>query len=248
MSDRRHLIIIVSILFVALVCVGSVGVASLLYRRAAMEGSELTTPAASAAIGRAQGIIVSSVEPNSPAARANIQPESLLVGVDTFPLDVPEDLVRYLESYNGSGTVVLTVRQGEVLTQLPVTLDPGSRRLGVEVRAINSPPPGASATVAPDLVLPTLTPPPAPPVIAIVMPDGAGAAAGLQVGDVVTAVDGRAILSNEELVTTIAGRGVGTAVQLTVRRGPDTLTIPVTLGAHPDDPTRGFIGIELADN
>jgi S1-C subfamily serine protease len=93
-----------------------------------------------------------------------------------------------------------------------------------------------------------MTPRPAPPIITIVLPDSAGQAAGLQVGDVVTAVDGQAILSNGELVALISGRGVGTAVQLTVRRGPDTLTIPVTLGPHPDDPSRGFIGIELAEN
>lgn len=248
MSDRqRHLVIILSILFVALLCVGSVGVATFLYRRATTDVAQAATPAVNEVVGRAQGIIVTSVDPDSPAARANIRPESVLVGIDSFPLDVPEDLVRYMENYNGRGRIVLTVRQGDALTQIPVVLDPGVRRLGVEVRPINSSLPDVAMTVVPPDVFPTFTPRPAPPVITIVLPDGAGAAAGLQVGDVVTAVDGHAILSNEELVAVITGREVGTAVQLTVRRGADTLTVPVTLGPHPDDPSRGFIGIELAD-
>lgn len=247
MSDRqRHLVIILSILFIALVCVSSAGVATFLFRRATTS-SEATTPAVNELIARAQGVIVTNVEPDSPAARANIWPESLLVGVDAFPLDVPQDLVRYMETYNGSGVVILTVRSGEALTQVPLTLDAGSRRLGLEVRPVNSPLPDANATSTPD-GLATMTPRPAPPVISIVLPDSAGAVAGLQVGDVVTAVDGQAILSAAELVAVISGRSVGTAVQLTVRRGPDTLTIPVTLGAHPDNPTQGFIGIELAGN
>ena len=248
MSDRqRHLVIILGILFVALLCISSVGAAMYLYRRVVTGTSEATAPAVNELVSRAQGIIVTSVEPDSPAGRANLQPESLLVGVDAFPLDVPDDLVRYMETYSGSSTVILTMRQGDSLVQLPLTLEPGSRRLGVEVRSINSPRPDPNATIAPD-ILPTFTPRPAPPVIAIVLPGSAGEAAGLQAGDVVTAVDGHAILSNEELVAVIAGREVGTAVQLTVRRGPDTLTIPVTLGPHPDDPSRGFIGIEMAGN
>ncbi|MCA9998942.1 MAG: PDZ domain-containing protein [Anaerolineales bacterium] len=248
MSDRqRHLVIILSILFVALLCISSVGVAMFLYRRAATGTGATATLAVNELISRAQGIIVTSIEPDSPAGRAGLQPETLLVGVDAFPLDVPDDLVRYMETYSGNGTVILTMRQGDSLAQLPLTLEPGSRHLGVEVRSINSPQPDPNATMAPD-ILPTFTPRPAPPVIAIVMPGMAGEVAGLQVGDVVTAVDGHAILSNEELVAVITGREVGTAVQLTVRRGADTLTIPVTLGPHPDDPARGFIGIELAGN
>lgn len=247
MSDRqRHLVIILSILFIALVCVSSAGVATFLYRRATTS-TTAATPAVNELIARAQGVIVTNVEPDSPAARANIWPESLLVGVDAFPVDVPQDLVRYMETYNGSGVVVLTVRSGETLTQVPLTLAAGSRHLGLEVRPINSPLPDVNATSTPDGFA-TMTPRPAPPIITIVLPDNAGAAAGLQVGDVVTAVDGQAILSNGELVALISGRGVGTAVQITVRRGPDTLTIPVTLGPHPDDPSRGFIGIELAKN
>jgi S1-C subfamily serine protease len=52
-------------------------------------------------------------------------------------------------------------------------------------------------------------------------------------GDVITAVDGRAITSFEELQSEIAGKKPGTKVTLTVVRGGDTKQISVTLGTRP---------------
>jgi len=64
--------------------------------------------------------------------------------------------------------------------------------------------------------------------------DGPGAKAGLKSGDVVTAVDGKAVDSTGRFRNLIAASGANRAVRLTVVRGGKTLTVPVTLGKLPD--------------
>lgn len=59
------------------------------------------------------------------------------------------------------------------------------------------------------------------------------ASAGAKAGDVVTAIDGKQITSSSDLVAAIADRDPGDQVELTVRRGSDTLTLTATLGTQP---------------
>ena len=85
-----------------------------------------------------------------------------------------------------------------------------------------------------------------------VMPEMPATQAGLQPGDVVTAVDGGAVTNWEELSAAIRGSG-GREVELTVRRGDETLNVPITPEAKPDKTLFGevvgtayVIGIERA--
>jgi len=64
--------------------------------------------------------------------------------------------------------------------------------------------------------------------------DGPGGKAGLKSGDVVTAVDGKAVDSTGRFRNLIAASGAERVVRLTVLRGGKTLTVPVTLGKLPD--------------
>ncbi len=66
-----------------------------------------------------------------------------------------------------------------------------------------------------------------PALIGEVQPDKAGARAGLQPGDEVLAVDGNPITSWEELVAAVQP-SAGTRLLLTLRRGGETLQLPVT--------------------
>ena len=59
------------------------------------------------------------------------------------------------------------------------------------------------------------------------------ASAGLKAGDVITAVDGKRIAGPSDLVAAIAAHHPGDRLDLAVRRGSDTLTVPVTLGSQP---------------
>jgi putative serine protease PepD len=59
---------------------------------------------------------------------------------------------------------------------------------------------------------------------------GPAAAAGLQAGDVITAVGDRAITTSTELTAAVRSSSPGEKVTLTVRRGDSTSTVDVTLG------------------
>ncbi|MGY1728845.1 S1C family serine protease [Geodermatophilus sp. SYSU D01062] len=64
-----------------------------------------------------------------------------------------------------------------------------------------------------------------------VQPGGAAAEAGLQAGDVVTAVGDRAVTTSTELTAAIRSSAPGAQVQLTVQRDGETSTVEVTLGS-----------------
>ena len=63
-----------------------------------------------------------------------------------------------------------------------------------------------------------------------VQQNGAAAAAGLQAGDVVTAVGDRVVTTSTELTAAVRSLSPGQKVTLTVKRGNDTKKVDVTLG------------------
>ncbi len=67
--------------------------------------------------------------------------------------------------------------------------------------------------------------------VAQVVAGSAAAEGGLQVGDIITAVDGRPVSSSEALVALIRSSEVGQQVTLTVMRGGSEQTVTVTLRA-----------------
>ena len=62
-----------------------------------------------------------------------------------------------------------------------------------------------------------------------VIPNSAGAKAGLKKGDIVTAVENNPIASNDALVAAIRGYQPGQSVSITFRRGDETKKVRVTL-------------------
>jgi serine protease Do len=78
--------------------------------------------------------------------------------------------------------------------------------------------------------------------------DGSPAAqAGLQHGDVITAVDGTTIDQNNNLADLIGQHKPGDTVKLSVTRSgtSEALEISVTLAENPDDSTKGYLGISF---
>src|SRR5580692_6973922 len=75
-------------------------------------------------------------------------------------------------------------------------------------------------------------------VVTQVEPDSPGAKAGLQIGDVITEVDGHNVNDAGELQVVIGQKQPGTKVNLTILRDGKTLTLPLTLealGKHSDE-------------
>jgi putative serine protease PepD len=66
-----------------------------------------------------------------------------------------------------------------------------------------------------------------------IQPGSPAAKAGLQAGDIITAVNGTHVASVNQFVATIANYSPGNTVTLTVNRGGSTKTIKLTLGSQP---------------
>jgi 2-alkenal reductase len=69
--------------------------------------------------------------------------------------------------------------------------------------------------------------------IAAVVPGSPASKAGLQPGDVVTAVDGTTIDEQHDFAALLLNHKIGDTVRLTVRRGHQNLTLNATLGQRP---------------
>ena len=68
-------------------------------------------------------------------------------------------------------------------------------------------------------------------VVSEIEPDSPGAKAGLQVGDVITAIDGQKVSDSGELQVEVGQKQPGTKIELTVLRNGKAMTVPVTLEA-----------------
>jgi putative serine protease PepD len=71
-----------------------------------------------------------------------------------------------------------------------------------------------------------------------IQPGSPAAKAGLQAGDIITAVNGTHVASVNQFVATIANYAPGDTVTLTVDRGGQTKTIKLTLGSQPASATQ----------
>ncbi len=70
--------------------------------------------------------------------------------------------------------------------------------------------------------------------ISRVQPGSPATSAGLQEGDLVTAIDGRKITSTQQFIETVDTYTPGQSVTLTVKRAGSTQTIKLTLGTRPN--------------
>jgi len=76
--------------------------------------------------------------------------------------------------------------------------------------------------------------------------EGGAAQSVLREGEIITAIDGRAVEVAADVSVALGGRPAGTPVEVTVRDGDDATrerTATVVLGANEEDPNRGFLGV-----
>jgi serine protease Do len=75
-------------------------------------------------------------------------------------------------------------------------------------------------------------------VLSDVVPSGPGEQAGLRPGDVVVALDAKPMENARQLDVNLYRRAPGDTVTLSVRRGPQSLEVPVRVAERPEDPDR----------
>jgi membrane-associated protease RseP (regulator of RpoE activity) len=80
-------------------------------------------------------------------------------------------------------------------------------------------------------------------VVTDVVQNGPAAKAGLQAGDVITAIDNTSIDANHSLADLIGAHKPGDKVALSLTRGSQTLTLTVELGQAPQNSSTAYLGI-----
>ncbi len=247
---QRNITITAVILFVLiLLCWGTIVLGSTVANQ--FLNPETPTPAAT--VDAYPGVLVTAVMPNGPSG-GSLQPGYIILKADDVTINTPLDLQRVLSTKKSSEAIslLLLVNGAQRQTEVFRGLEPPY--LGIEIIENG---PGAAALLetptpeADEQPEETAVPPTIDSlklglaVIATVLPDTPAAEAALAAGDVITAVDGNAILTGGELVQVMAEKAAGDTILLTFRRGPETLTRSITLVPHPDDANRAFLGIEL---
>ena len=82
------------------------------------------------------------------------------------------------------------------------------------------------------------------PSVGKVLPDGAGARAGLREGDLVTTIDGKTIIDGIAFVEAVRG-AAGKTLQIGIQRGADNLVLPLTPERNPQT-GKGLVKLEIA--
>ena len=171
-----------------------------------------------------------SINPgNSGGALVNLRGE--LVGINTASFNPQGSMAGNI----GLGFAIPSNLAGNVMRQLASTGQVRRGSLGVDTQTVD-------ARVAQDLRLDQST----GAVVTRVYPGSAGAAAGLQPGDVIVAANGQAIGDREALHNFEGLQGVGTRVALDVRRGGKPVQVTASLHEQARSVDGGMLDPRLA--
>jgi serine protease Do len=179
------------------------------------------------------GVVVANVEPNSPAAKAGLQPGDVILSYNGKTLDDANNLPRLvgttkpgeqakLEISRDGKRQTLTATIGEAPSRTAAAPGPGPKpeagsaqsRLGIAVREL-TPPEREKVGVEFGVVVTGVE---------------AGAPPRLRAGDVIVAVNQTRFKSIEEFRKLIEQQPKGSSVALLVRRGDAAVYVPVPVG------------------
>lgn len=171
------------------------------------------------------GARVESVLPGSPAAEAGLEVGDIITAVSGDAVTA-ETLGETIRGYTSGASVDLTVeRDGESL-DLSATLAEAMQdenSFGFTMPLRERPFIGVSLEDGDDGVT-----------IREVTADSPAAEAGLEVGDVITAINGEAVTSARDVVQAVRALEIGDSVTLDITRDGDVQTVEVTVGSAPD--------------
>jgi len=185
--------------------------------------------AANLGLKDARGVIVSNVEPGSPAERAGLKQGDIITAIDGKQIDESNSLRNIIASAAPGTEVTMTVLRDGREQQLRATLGELPNRTAGRPTGGSGPGGGASEEDRLGLIATPMTPELAARlglrrdaqglVITDVDSGAAAGAAGLQPGDVIEQIDRQPVRSSEDLKSALARAGSRPMLLLINRRG-----------------------------
>lgn len=184
------------------------------------------TLASSFGLQKPDGALVSSVDPNGPAAKAGLQPGDVILSVNGSPVADSTSLPAQIANLKPGSKADLQVWRDKSKKSISVTLGAMSDaklasndggpveqgRLGVAVRPL-TPQERSATSLSHGLI--------------VQQAGGPAASAGIQPGDVILAVNGRPVTSPEQLRDAV--KGAGNSLALLIQRDNAQIFVPVDL-------------------
>lgn len=196
---------------------------------------------------------VTEVISGSPAARAGLQRDDIIIAVNETRLDAQNPLADLIAKFKPGDAVTLTITRKDAEQKLKVTLGEnpdkkGAAYLGIRYAPVFDP----MGWLPRNLPIPTPPGDLVPETWAAVTVNGVTAGspadkAGLKQGDVILAVNDKPIKSPRDLIELVRNSKPGDRLTLSVQRqGEDKPTeVTVTLGENPDKPGAAYLGVSL---
>jgi S1-C subfamily serine protease len=269
-KQRRIALLLVALLVLGMVVIVGAVVSVLAYRQFtrnddlalsfAVDGKQDTGERAF----NQDGVLVINVEPDSPAATAGLRRGNVILAVNGENVNTPQELRQAIQQHEAGEIITLTVLNGDEMEEIEATLASAGPYLGVDIGGQSAFPGRGQFDIQPflppDFDIPYDRDTPRFPeglspfsenftagaIVSFVEPNSPALEANLQPGDVITKVDSESIDGREQLIEFISQKSPGDVVQLTISRGDETLAISLTLDSHPENSSKGYIGIRLA--
>jgi membrane-associated protease RseP (regulator of RpoE activity) len=203
------------------------------------------------------GVLIVSVTPNSPAATAGLKRGDIVLKVDDQPVNQAAELAAAIQAAQVGDLLTLTVQRGDA--QQEFTLTVGERRGAAYVGVVPYGPLLSGGREGPQMWQAPL--PPAAPGhkfafsqtvgahIIAVLPESPAAEAGLVKGDLIVEVDGDVLTPAVTVPSLLEQYKPGDQITLQVQSKANdvlTKTVTITLGEHPQEPDRAYLGVRLA--
>lgn len=204
------------------------------------------------------GLVLVAVDPDGPAAKAGVVRGDILLAIDDTPINTVAELLAALVKVEAGATVTLQVQHGDKTVEYEVTTGDQQQRAYLGIRPYGgmdfllTPPEQFALPAMPQVMEPAPSIGFAPTagaavnqlVVVDVLKDSGAAEAGIQVNDVITAVNGEGRLTLPALQEQLTTLAPGDVVTLTVVR-PDAkpADVAVTLGEGQDGQAQ--IGVQL---
>lgn len=188
-----------------------------------------------------EGVLIAGVQPDSPAAEAGLQRGDILLEAGGEEINTARELARLLRNYDPEDTLELRYRRGDEERTAVVTLAERNGEVYLGLVPCSGDHFGVQFFGAPGIRV-TNTP---AIIVREVIEGGPADQAGIQAGDIITAINGEEVSGETDLRALLEDFEPGDTLTLKIQRmsEDEPLEVEVELGENPDEAGRAYLGI-----